>query len=118
MSVRERPRLNDAGLDPVAIAKPIEPIEPIVSEAPEPEPSPAPASPTKTAPKKRAPRRRIAADDPRGITVWVEPEVFKAIKNICIDERQSMREVMTDAINLLFRRHGKPTIAKAPPPKS
>ena len=115
MSVRERVRLNEAGTDDVAIAKPIEPIAAATAQASSADPAQAP---TKATPKKRAPRRRLAAEDPRGITVWVEPEVFKVLKNIGIDERQSMREVMTDAINLLLRKHGKATIAKAPPPKS
>lgn len=115
MSVRERPRLSDAGLDQTAVAKPLEPAAVTTAEAP---PVEAPQAATKAAPKKRAPRRRLAAEDPRGITVWVEPEVFKVLKNIGLDERLSMREVMTDAINLLLRKHGKATIAKAPPPKS
>ncbi|WP_156399174.1 hypothetical protein [Methylobacterium sp. Leaf466] len=114
---RARPSLLDAATDQVATGRPApekppkqssEIVEEVVLSKPQ----------TVSSKRIRPPRKRVAADDPRGITVWVEPDVFRALKQIGLAEALSMREMMTDAIAGYLRRKKQLSIAKSPPPKS
>jgi len=118
---RERPKLSVAATDPTATGQasklPIaaDPPPPVVQvEAPTPAPEEAPAAPRTV----RKSRRRVSEDEPRGITVWVEPEVFVSLKSIGLMERLTMREVMTEAISDYLRKKKQLSIVSAPPPKA
>ena len=110
---RERPKLSVAATDPTATGQasklPIaaDPPPPVVQEE-------APAAPRTV----RKSRRRVSEDEPRGITVWVEPEVFVSLKSIGLMERLTMREVMTEAISDYLRKKKQLSIVSAPPPKA
>ena len=62
----------------------------------------------KTAPNKRPATRQGA----RGITVWVEPEVYRMIKLVGLDADMTTQDVMMEAINDLLAKRGKGRIVK------
>lgn len=81
----------------------------------EPEPVPIPSAP----PAKRTLRgaaagakRPASREGARGVTVWVEPEVYRMIKLIGLDADMTTQDVMIEAINDLLAKKGKGRIAK------
>lgn len=79
------------------------------------EPAPVQSPP----PAKRAPRgeaaktkRPATREGARGVTVWVEPEVYRMLKLIGLDADMTTQDVMIEAINDLFVKKGKGRIAK------
>ena len=60
-------------------------------------------------PKTKRPATRQGA---RGITVWVEREVYRMIKLIGLDTDMTTQDVMMEAINDLLAKRGKGRLAK------
>jgi hypothetical protein len=46
------------------------------------------------------------------IGVWVDPTVRKQLAQLALDTDKDQSELMAEALNLLFERYGKPTIAQ------
>src|SRR4051795_2631738 len=46
------------------------------------------------------------------IGVWVDPVVRKQLAQLALDTDKDQSELMAEALNLLFERYGKPTIAQ------
>ena len=72
---------------------------------------PAPVAPRRVtkATKTVRPATRQGA---RGITVWVEPEIYRMIKLVGLDADMTTQDVMLEAINDLLSKKGKGRIAK------
>ena len=112
MSATPRFSLRAAVTDSVSTGRRDEP--PAVVE---PEDAPAPAlvqvpvaSRSIKDPKNKRPATRQGA---RGITVWVEPEVYRMIKLVGLDTDMTTQDVMMEAINDLLAKRGKGRLAKS-----
>ena len=46
------------------------------------------------------------------IGVWVDPAVRKQLAQLALDTDKDQSDLMAEALNLLFERYGKPTIAQ------
>lgn len=110
MTPKPRFSLRTAATDSVSTGRRDEP--PV---AVEPELAPIPSAP----PAKRASRgaavstkRPASREGARGVTVWVEPEVYRMIKLIGLDADMTTQDVMMEAINDLLAKKGKGRIAK------
>lgn len=57
-------------------------------------------------------KRPTTRQGARGITVWVEPEVYRMIKLVGLDADMTTQDVMMEAINDLLAKKGKGRIAK------
>jgi len=75
------------------------------------EPSSAPAAPRRVA-KSTKTTRPATRQGARGITVWVEPEIYRMIKLVGLDADMTTQDVMMEAINDLLAKKGKGRIAK------
>lgn len=47
------------------------------------------------------------------IGVWVDPAVRKQLAQISLDTDKDQSDLLAEALNFLFERYGKPTIARA-----
>jgi hypothetical protein len=47
----------------------------------------------------------------KSLTVWVEPAVIRQVKFIALENDLKQQAVITEALNLLFHKYGKPEIA-------
>lgn len=56
-----------------------------------------------------APARQ--ADGRKGILVRARPEAWKALKLVALDRERTLQDVMTEAINDVLTKHGKPPVA-------
>lgn len=83
-------------------------VEPEV--VPKAAPVPAPAAPRSA--KEIKTKRPATRQGARGITVWVEPEVYRMIKLIGLDTDMTTQDVMMEAINDLLAKRGKGRLAK------
>jgi hypothetical protein len=79
--------------------------EPAAEPAPAPVAAPRAAKATKTS-------RPVTRQGARGITVWVEPEIYRMIKLVGLDADMTTQDVMMEAINDLLAKKGKGRIAK------
>lgn len=87
--------------------------EPPTAVEPEPAPKPAPApAPTSRAPKATKTVRPATRQGARGITVWVEPEIYRMVKLAALDGDQTVQALMMEAIDDLLAKRGKGRIAK------
>jgi formylmethanofuran:tetrahydromethanopterin formyltransferase len=68
------------------------------------------AAQTETAAVK-APRGKRQPDGRRGILVRARPEAWKALKLVALDREVTLQDVMTEAINDVLAKHGKPPVA-------
>ena len=85
--------LHDAGAKPVqGVSVPAEP--PAVAAVEREKPS--------------APPSRIGQ---RVVTFYVKPEAHKQLRLLGVEEGISVQELMVDALNDLFRKHGRSTVA-------
>jgi hypothetical protein len=50
-------------------------------------------------------------DGRKGILVRARPEAWKALKLIALDGERTLQDVMTEAINDMLSKHGKPPVA-------
>ncbi|MCJ2032714.1 ribbon-helix-helix domain-containing protein [Methylobacterium sp. J-068] len=88
--------------------------EPAVDEAEAAEPVPS-LKPPKAATKLRGEgktKRSATREGARGITVWVEPEIYRMIKLVGLDHDMTTQDVMMEAISDLLAKRGKGRIAK------
>lgn len=100
------------------------PLEPLVLEIPEPpaklNPSPAPGQ----APKAQTRPRKAPAAEPakltrqppsrqgkKALTGYFGPEVLKQLKVMAAANDTTIQALLTEALNDLFKKHGKPHIA-------
>ena len=65
----------------------------------------------KTAVEPAAGKRKSQPDGRKGILVRARPEAWKELKRVAIDEERTLQDVMTEAINDVLRKYGKPPIA-------
>ena len=47
----------------------------------------------------------------KSMTVWLEPETIKQFKILAAEQDVEIQELMAEAMNLAFAKHGKPQIA-------
>ena len=87
--------LHDAGAKPVQGVSVSVPAEPPAVAAVERE-------------KPSAPPSRIGQ---RVVTFYVKPEAHKQLRLLGVEEGSSVQELMVDALNDLFRKHGRSTVA-------
>ena len=115
MSTAPRFSLRAAVNDSVSTGRRDEPVVD-VEEAVEPAPAPKPAkSPAPAATKHRGEgktKRSATREGARGITVWVEPEIYRMIKLVGLDHDLTTQDVMMEAIGDLLAKRGKGRIAK------
>lgn len=50
-------------------------------------------------------------DGRRGILVRARPEAWKALKLVALDREVTLQDVMTEAINDVLAKHGRPPVA-------
>lgn len=84
--------------------------------APKPAEAPPPVEPIEDEPRTdpappRAVRAKSQPDGRRGILVRARPEAWKALKTIALDGERTLQDVMTEAINDVLAKHGKPPVA-------
>lgn len=84
------------------------------------EPEPAEPVPTSTAARRATKNikdakstRPATRQGARGITVWVEPEIYRMIKLVGLDADMTTQDVMMEAINDLLAKKGKGRLAKS-----
>ncbi|MCJ2042518.1 hypothetical protein MKK55_26745 [Methylobacterium sp. J-059] len=75
-------------------------------------PPPARQRAAKAAAEPAQTKRPTTRQGARGITVWVEPEVYRMIKLVGLDADMTTQDVMMEAINDLLAKKGKGRIAK------
>ena len=110
MSTAPRFSLRAAVTDHVSTGRREDPPAVVELEpAPEPATPPMAASRTRTVARTKRPATREGA---RGVTVWVEPEVYRMIKLVGLDHDMTTQDVMMEAINDLLSKKGKGRIAK------
>jgi hypothetical protein len=56
-------------------------------------------------------KRNRQPDGRRGILVRARPEAWKALKHIALDGERTLQDVMTEAINDMLVKNGKPPVA-------
>lgn len=114
MSAAPRFSLRAAVTDSVSTGRRDELPEAVEAEAPA-EPA-APPPPRRRAAKAAAvpikTKRPTTREGARGITVWVEPEIYRMIKLVGLDADMTTQDVMMEAINDLLAKKGKGRIAK------
>lgn len=59
----------------------------------------------------KAPRGKSQPDGRRGILVRARPEAWRALKLVALDTERTLQDVMTEAINDVLTKHGKPPVA-------
>ena len=55
--------------------------------------------------------RERAADGRKGILVRARPEAWKALKIVALDRDMTLQDLMTEAINDVLAKHGRPPTA-------
>ena len=66
---------------------------------------PVPAGDERAAPQPPSRRGR------RAVTIYVDPAAHQQLRMLGIELEQSTQKLVTDGINAVFERHGKPPIA-------
>ena len=56
-------------------------------------------------------RAKRQPDGRRGILVRARPEAWKALKLVALDGERTLQDVMTEAINDMLSKHGRPPVA-------
>ncbi len=78
----------------------------LVTTTPQPKAQPAPD----VAAMKSVQRSRVGKVS---IGMWVDPAVRKQLAQISLDTDKDQNDLLVEALNLMFERYGKPTIAQA-----
>ena len=47
----------------------------------------------------------------KGLTIWLDPAVIRAIKQLAAEKDRTQESLVREALNQLFKDHGKPQIA-------
>lgn len=71
----------------------------------------ASTSAARTVDEEVAGRRKSQPDGRKGILVRAHPEAWKELKRVAIDQERTLQDVMTEAINDVLKKYGKPPIA-------
>jgi len=69
------------------------------------------AASAKTAVVQVAGKRKSQPDGRKGILVRAHPEAWKELKRVAIDQERTLQDVMTEAINDVLQKYGKPPVA-------
>lgn len=93
-----------------AVVRPTEVKVPQVAEQPAPIVQPEVAVPGRGA-VVQMPVRQKGREGKVSITHWVDPVVRKQVARIALDEDKDQYELMNEALNLLFEKYGRSTIA-------
>ncbi len=75
-------------------------------------PRPARATPSPQSRSAAAEAEKARREGKRVITVAVNSEAHKQIKQLALDEDRQVRELVIEAINLLFQSRGKTRLAE------
>lgn len=88
--------LHDAGAKPALSAVP---------------PAAAVTPKAETEPESTAPARAPSRTGLRAVTCYVKPEAHKQLRMLGLETGASVQDLMTEALNDLFRKHGRTLIA-------
>jgi hypothetical protein len=66
--------------------------------------------PAKTPPRTGASVRAPSREGQRAVTLYVKPEAHKQLRLLGVEQGLSVQELMTEALNDLFRKHGRSQI--------
>jgi hypothetical protein len=69
------------------------------------------AASAKTAVEPVAGKRKTQPDGRKGILVRAQPEAWRELKRVAIDNDMTLQDVMIEAINDVLKKYGKPPIA-------
>jgi hypothetical protein len=58
------------------------------------------------------PRPRRKNTQKRAMTTWQNPEALKQLKLMAFEMNVSQQELVAEALNLLFAKHKRPTVAQ------
>ncbi|MFZ0855158.1 MAG: ribbon-helix-helix domain-containing protein [Hyphomicrobiaceae bacterium] len=47
----------------------------------------------------------------KGLTIWLDPAVIRALKQLAAETDRTQESLVREALNQLFKDHGKPPIA-------
>jgi hypothetical protein len=85
----------------------------IVTEDPTPAPPPEPER-VVTLPQYQPapPRRPRLKERTHAISVYLEPPVFERLRVLAFEERTKMHTLMLEAVDLLLKKRGQPSIKK------
>jgi|SRR5258707_9200722 hypothetical protein len=87
-----------------------------VQRRPRPAPAPKTATATSAASEDASSAGSLLQPSRRGkvaITHWVDPAVRKQVAQLALDHDKSQAELVSEALNLLFEKYGKSSIAAA-----
>jgi hypothetical protein len=92
-----------------------------VGEAPTPSPSPLPTPPKLPERAAAAPTAKLTGRPPafyaatrigkKKVTAALNPAAHKQLKALAVEKEETTEALLTEAINDLFKKHGKPPIA-------
>ncbi|WP_128565157.1 ribbon-helix-helix domain-containing protein [Methylobacterium crusticola] len=112
--MKPRPRLGlglaESATDPVALGVPVLQVVPAPEDAPAPSPTQEASAPSKKAKKYDRASTRVGT---RGVTVWLEPDGFRTLKMLSAERDKTVQDLMTEAVNLLFRKYDKARVLKS-----
>jgi hypothetical protein len=83
----------------------------LVQEAPPPEAEPVPPPNTGPAERQGGTRQPPSRAGKKALTGYFGPEVLKQLKVMAAADDTTIQALMTEALNDLFKKHGKPHIA-------
>lgn len=69
------------------------------------------AAPQDAAPTVKASTRAPSRTGQRAVTLYVKPEAHKQLRLLAVNAGSSVQDLMTEALNDLFRKHGRTLIA-------
>lgn len=67
--------------------------------------------PQDSASASKASTRAPSRTGQRAVTLYVKPEAHKQLRLLAVDAGSSVQDLMTEALNDLFRKHGRTLIA-------
>jgi hypothetical protein len=76
-----------------------------------PQADPPPAPPEPEAPARSVGRPKVHTDGRRGVIVRINHAAWKQLRQLALNEERPANELMVDALNELFRKHGLPPLA-------
>ncbi len=94
--------LHDAGARPAQGQSPVAALALV---------DPPAAAPQDVAPATKASSRPPSRTGQRAVTLYVKPEAHKQLRLMAVDAGSSVQDLMTEALNDLFRKHGRTLIA-------
>jgi hypothetical protein len=104
MTARPRPRFNFNGPD--------QPPHPVAGENPQPVQTPEVVPEELPAAAAARSARAPSRAGKRAVTFYVPPEAFRQLAVLAATTDRSVQDLMTEATDLLFQRHGLARIAR------